>query len=312
MESRFDAADSYFINEQLTHFDPKTRYELVPGIRGRFLIPKIEGVSPNLPAYKYTITKLRGSTKRTRGAGRDAPTGSVVKVDATHSIETFEHEAKWTIDAVRAARETGSDLSMDTMLAAMNSIEQDIDAALCSGITANGTTGLMNNADIVATAATGAWSGLTGDQIIADVGKTIQEAVAALGQAQLPGQNNMMFTQFSLYLPQATYTYISTKPRSATTDTTVLEYIRKFAELKGVAPWWRLDTAGASNAKKAVLVPALDNGMMNPLAGGALLPMDFERLPEQYAGRSVSIPCAGKCGGFVCPYPIAFRYLTGL
>lgn len=312
MDQRYDAADTYYLSQQLQSFDPKTRYHLVPGVMGRKLIPRVENVSPNQPSHKYTMTKLAGSTKRTRGRGRDAPTGSVVKTEHVNSIETFEHTATWTIDNVRASREVGSDLSMDTMVAAMSSIEQDIDAALCSGITANGTTGLMNNADITATAATGNWSGLTGDQIINDVKRLITAVQVALKMAQIPGQNDVMFTQFSLYLPQASYSLIDMTPRSTNTDTTILEFIRKFSALKGVAPWWRLDTAGIAGIPKAVLVPALDNGMMNPLAGGALLPLDFERLPEQYAGRNVAVPCAGKCGGFICPYPVGFQYMTGL
>lgn len=312
MDSRFDAVDTYFIQNQLQSFDPKTRYHLVPGIVGRFLIPALEGVSPDLPSYRYTMTKLSYKTTRGRGRGRNASTGSVVKTESTVPIETFEHEASWTIDAVRAARATGSDLSMDTMVGAMTAIEEDIDGMLCSGLTASNTTGLMNNTEIVATAAAGSWASATPAAMIQDVTNLIKDAMNALKQAQVPGQNGRMFTQFSLYLPQSSYVIADTTPRGSVNDTTVLEFIRKFSAIKGVAPWWRLDTAGASSAPKAVLVPALDDGMMNPIAGGALLPMNFERLPEQYAGRNVNVPCAGKCGGFVCPYPIAFRYLTGL
>lgn len=312
MESRFDTVDTYFISNQLQSFDPRTRYQLVPGVVGRKLIPRIEGVSPNLPSYKYTMTKLSGTTKRGRGRGRNAPTGNVVKTETTVSIETFEHEATWTIDAVRAARETGSDLAMDTMVAAMTSIEQDIDSALAIGIPQNGQTGLMNNTDIGSTSAAGSWTTATPAVMIQDITNLITAAVDGLKQAQIPGKNDVMFTQFSLYLPLSSYQIIDMTPRGSVNDTTVLEFIKKFSALKGVAPWWRLDTAGSGNSPKAVLVPALDNGVMNPLAGGALLPLDFERLPEQYAGRNVNVPCAGKCGGFVCPYPIGFRYLTGL
>lgn len=310
MESRVDAADSYFVQQQLTQFDPQTRYHLVPGVVGRRIIPRVEGLSPNLPSYRYTMTKFQVSTKRSRGRGRDIPVGSVTKEEVVHTISTFEHNASWTIDEVRAARESNSDLSMDKMVGAMTSIEQDIDSALATGISGTAITGLMNNSSIGSTAAAGSWASATADAIIQDVANLITAAIDGLKQAQVPGKNDVMFTQFALYLPLAKYAFIDMKPRGSVNDTTVLEMIKKFSALKAVVPWWRLDSI--SGSPKAVLVPALDNGIMNPLAGGALLPLDFERLPEQYTGRTVNVPCAGKCGGFACPYPIAFRYLTGL
>src|SRR6185436_10043985 len=224
--------------------------------------------------------------------------------------QTFEHNASWTIDAVRAARESGSDLQMDTLVGAMTSIEQDIDSALAIGVPGTSVGGLMNNANIQSTAAAGTWASASADAIIADVAKLITEAQDALKQAQVPGTNDVMFTQFSLYLPLVRCSKIDMTPRGSVNDTTILEFVRKFSALKAVIPWWRLDSIAGS--PKAVLVPALDNGVMNPLAGGALLPLDFERLPEQYRGRTVDVPCAGKGGGFACPYPVAFRYLTGL
>jgi hypothetical protein len=317
--SRFDAADSYFITNQLQSFDPTTRYELVPGIVGRKIIPRIENVSPNLPSYKYTMTRIVGKAKKSGRHAKDSPSVKVVKTEVVHSIKTFEETAGWTIDEVRASRESGMNLDMDTMVGAMTVLEQQFDDALCNGIPGTAATGLANNPNVAGTNAADKGSGPTswldatasGEEIAADVRKLIQDASTALKQAQVPGSGNRMFDQFVLFLPLAHYQYIDMTPRSATSpsDTTILGYISKFSALKAIVPWWRLDTAGAGGIPIGVLAPALDNGSMNPLAGGALLPMDFERLPEQYSGRNVSVPCAGKCGGVAIPYPVAFRYL---
>lgn len=324
VDSRWDAADSYWLTNQLQSFDPATRYQLVPGVVGRKYIPRIANVSANLPSYKYTMTKVSGSTnKGGRGRTKNQPTVNVTREEVVCSIKTFENNAEWTIDDIRAARETNSSLDMDMMVAAMTSIEQDFDSALCSGVSGTNITGLMNNTSISATAAAvkdggsiTSWldASASGEEIAADVRKLIQDASTALKQAQIPGSGMRMFDQFVLFLPLAQYQYIDMTPRSATSpsDTTILGFISKFSALKAIIPWWRLDTAGAGGIPKAVLAPALDNGAMNPLAGGALLPMDFERLPEQPTGRKVIVPCAGKCGGFVTPYPVAYRYMTGL
>jgi hypothetical protein len=323
MESRWDSVDSYFLTNQLQSFDPQTRYQLVPGIVGRKIIPPIANASPNMPSYKYTMTKVSGSThKAGKGRTKNAPTVNVTKEEVVTSIKTFENTASWSIDDIRAARETGGSLDMDMMVAAMTAIEQDFDAALCSGVSGTNITGIANNTAVSATAALDKGSGIfswldaatTGEKIAKDVQKLITDASTALKQAQVPGSGMRMFDQFVLFLPLAHYQLIDMTPRSTTSpsDTTILGFISKFSALKAIVPWWRLDTAGAAGIPKAVLAPALDSGVMNPLAGGALLPMDFERLPEQATGRMVSVPCAGKCGGVVIPYPVAFRYLTGL
>jgi hypothetical protein len=313
---RFDEADSYFIEQELTKLDPQNYYHLVPGVVGRRHIPTIAAASPNMPSYKYTMVKFRGSTKKSGPKSKDAPSIEVIKDEKVHTIKTFEEEASWTLDEVRAAREAGHSLDSDKILGAITKIEQHFDEALCTGIAGTTATGLANNADIDDTNAADKGSGQTSwlhanadpDEIIADVRTLIADASTALKQAQVPGSDMPMFSQFTLFLPLSRYNHIDMRPRSSTSDTTILDFIKKFSALKAVIPWWRLDTANGGNPM-AVLVPALDNGAMNPLAGGALLPMDFERVQEQYSGRTVTVPCAGKCGGVPIRYPVAFRYL---
>lgn len=319
---RFDEADSFFIQQELTKIDPRTLYELVPGVVGRRHLPRIEAVSPNMPSYKYTMIKMRGSAKKTGRKAKDAPSVEVVRTETVHTIKTFEEEATWTVDEVRAAREAGHSLDSVKILTAITKIEQEFDGALCTGISGTSATGLANHPDVEDTQASDKGSGQRSwlhtnadpDEIIGDVRTLISEGLADLKQAQVPGSDMPMFQQFTLFLPLAHYNHIDMRPRSTGTDTTILEFIKKFSAIKAVIPWWRLDTADpdGGGTPLAVLAPALDNGNVNPLAGGALLPLDFERLPEQYSGRNVTVPCAGKCGGFAMPYTVAFRYLRDL
>lgn len=317
-ENRFDSNDSFFISQQLEQLDPEEHYHLIPGVVGRKLIPPVQGLSRNLPVHKYTMTEFKGNAKLSGRKAKDQPGVQVVKTEHTHSIKTFEEEFSYTLDEVRAAQETNANLDSSLFTGAISKIEQKIDEALCLGISSSNVTGLANNSgidDTTPVSKTGggtSWlsAGCTPDEIIQDVRKLISETSLALKQAMIPGSDMPMFSQFALYLPLEYYNKIDMTPRSTTTDTTILEFISKFSALKAVRPWWRLDTAGTGGTKPLpILVPALDNGAMNPMAGGGLLPMDFERIPEQYSGRTVTIPCAGKCGGVRIPYPVAFRYL---
>lgn len=322
-QSRLDAADSFFLSQQLQKLDPTTYYNVVPGVIGRRAIPRVENVSPNLPVYKYAMTVLKGSAKKTGPRGKDAPTVQVIRQPATHAIKTVESTFGYTIDEIRAAREVGEDLATELYTAAVSSIEQQIDGILATGDAASGITGLANNPNVLTSAATDkgggdfSWFHAAVDpfKIIADVAKLVTDAGTALKQAQLPNSPEVpMFNQFSLFLPDAHLTQIATMPLNTVSGSpiTVLKFIEdNFRMIKSIVPWWRLSTADAAhgNGPMAVLAPAMDNGSINPMAAGALLPMDFEQLPEQYTGRDVTVPCAGKCGGVPIRHAVAFRYM---
>lgn len=311
--SRMDAQDSYFLSNQLQSFDPTTYYHLVPGVVGRKLIPAVPGVSPNMPVYKFKMARLRGQTKLGGPHTKGQPTVSVVRTEETQAIKVIEDSIAYSIDELRAARESNQNLPQDNQLAAVTGVEQKIDLMLALGDTLSGIPGIANNTNIASTNGAALWlSAATPDQIIADVTSIISLTQDALKQGQLPGSELPFFDQFSLYLPVKHLTKIMTTRLGATNDITIYKFITdNFAMLKSIRPWWRLDTANGGNPM-AVLVPALDNGQMNPFAGGALLPLDFEMLPEQYDGRDITIPCAGKCGGVVVRHPVAFRYLKSI
>jgi hypothetical protein len=302
--NRLDAQDAYFLSNQLQSFDQTKYYHLIPGIVGRKIIPPAQ-VSPSLPVYKWRMTRLQGATKKGIGHARNAPTVSVVQTEETQAIKTYESTQEYTIDEIRAARDAGEDLPEDTRRAAVAAIESQIDACLATGDSLSGITGLENNASVAGTPAGTAWSSATPDQILTNLTTLVSDTMAALKQGQVPGSSMPTFSQFALYLPEDKMIKLATTRLGSTNEVTLLKFIREnFYMIKAIIPWWRLT--------KAVLVPALDSGAMNPMAAEAILPLDFEQLPEQYEGRNVIVPCAGKCGGVAFRYPVAFRYLTGL
>ncbi len=63
--------------------------------------------------------------------------------------------------------------------------------------------------------------------------------------------------------------------------------------IKAVVPWWRANTADAT-AVRAALIPALDNGAINPMAAGSIVPFDYEEQAPQLSGWTTSIPVRGK------------------
>ena len=300
-----DAQDNYFLTNQLQSFDPTKYYHLLPGLVGRKILSPMGGVSPGAAVVKYRETKLQALAKKSTGASRNAPTASVVQVETTQAIKLLEAEINYSIDEVRAARLANEDLPGDRRLAAVSSIEQQIDAMLCTGDSLSGITGLENAAGVGTQAVGAAWASATAAQIETDVSTLVSNTMAGLKQGMVPGSDMPTFSQFTLYIPESAMIRLATLRLGTTNDYTLLKFFREnYYMIKSIVPWHRLT--------KGVLGPALDSGAMNPMAAEAILPMDFETLPEQYNGRQISIPCAGKCGGVAMRYPIAFRYLTGI
>lgn len=303
--SRLDAQDAYFLSNQLQSFDQTKYYHLIPGIVGRTVVPAMGGVSPAAAVAKWRMTRLQGVAKKGIGHGRNAPAVSVVQTEETQAIKTFEAEQTYTVDEVRASRFAGEDLPEDTRRAAVASIELAIDACLATGDSLSGITGLENNSNVGSQNATAAWSGATAAQIETDVSTLVSNTMAGLKMGMIPGSTTPMFNQFALYLPESAMIRLATLRIGTTNDYTLLKFIREnYYMIKAIVPWHRLT--------KGVLAPCLDNGAMNPMAAEAILPMDFEQLPEQYEGRNISIPCAGKCGGVAFRYPVGFRYLASI
>lgn len=311
--SRWDSGDTFFLTQQLQSIDPTQYYHLVPGVVGRRVIPAIPGVSSGLPVYKFKMIKMLGQTRKGGGHAKGQPTVSVVKTEETQQIKLLEASATWSVDEVRAAAAAGEDLPQQEVLSAVTQIEQSVDSMLALGDTLSGIPGLANNTNVSTTNSAAVWSAATPDQIITSIGDTVDATENALKQGQIPGQTSTtMFNQWTLFLPNKYKTKLATTRLGSTNDISLMKYIRdNFEMIKKIVFWWRLDTANGGNPM-GVLAPALDDGQMNPYAGGALLPMDFERLPEQYEGRDVIVPCAGKCGGVVMRHPVGFRYLKTL
>jgi hypothetical protein len=310
---RLDAATSYFIDQQLEAQDPRKFRQLVPGIVGRRFIPTVQGLSRSQPTYAYMMQILKAKARKHGGRSKDAPTVAVLTEKVTHSIETYTASIDYEFDDVENARINNLDLPGDKKLAAVTKLEEQIDASLATGD--SGVTGILNNANVsstVAAAKTGGgttWTGasVTADEMVKDVASAVSATTSALKQARIPGSEMPNFLQWALFLPDSWYVKAATTYRT-NTDTSALEMIQRMPFIKSVIPWWRAETADGG-AARAALIPALDNGAVNPMAAGAIVPFDYEEQAPQLSGWTVSIPTRGKAGGVAIPYPVGCRYI---
>jgi len=311
--TRLDAATSYFIDQQLEAQDPRKFRQLVPGIVGRRVIPTVQGLSRSQPTYSYVMQLLKAKTRRHGAKSKDAPTVEVLSEKVIHQIETYPTTISYEYDDVENARINGLDLPNDQKLAAVTKLEEKIDQSLAVG--EGNSKGILNATSVPETTAgaktgggnTWTGAGATADELVKDVATAVAATAAALKQARVPGQDMPNFMQWALFLPDSWYVKSATTYR-ANTDTSALEMIQRMPFIKSVIPSWRAETADGG-AARAALIPALDNGAINPMAAGAIVPFDYEELAAQLAGFTVSIPARGKAGGCAVPFPVACRYI---
>lgn len=319
--TRLDAADSYFLSQQLENLDPTAYYELFAGRIGRRFIPVVDNIAPYDEVYKYQMVHFKGSAKKGGPHTKDHRAATVVKTEVTQAMKKIPVEYGWTVDEIRASKAKGLNLDSDSLQAAVGSVEQEIDDMLAFGDpSTTSITGLLNNAAIADTtpiAKTGggtSWLGATvkPSEIIKDITNMVADARESLKQALEPGTGMPAFAKFSLLLPQKHMSLIASTPRSDNSDTTILRYVLDNNPwLASIEDWWQLDEADAGNPM-AVLYPAMPNGVGHPRAMGALIPYDFESLDPQERGHDIVVPASGKCGGVAIRYPVAFRYLKAI
>lgn len=321
--SRLDAADSYFLSQQLQSLDPTKFYELFAGRIGRRFLNVIDNVSPYDTVYKYAMIKMRGTAKKGGQHSRDARTVSVTKTETTQNIKNIPVEYGWSVDEISASKAKGLDLDTDELQTAIGTVEQTIDNMLATGDTEIGVTGMLNNANVnitQAVAKTGGgrpWTGSTilPKEVIAEVTGMISRTRSRLKQATDKSTGMPAFPELGLLLPQTAMSYVASTPRSDNSDTTVMSWLLETNPwLKSIEDWWQCDTGDTqhSNGTISVLYPIVPGTVgCHPMAGGALIPVDFVSLAPQERGHDVRIPSKGRCGGTVIRYTFAFEYLYG-
>ena len=125
---------------------------------------------------------------------------------------------------------TGRNLDTITRDGLRLAYDKHMDANVYVGFTKIGTTGLVNNADVVATTATnGSWSTATADQILADINEAIIAVWAAAEYDRDAIPNHML-------IPYEQYNVLVSTKVSSAADKSILQYLldNNIAKANGV------------------------------------------------------------------------------
>ncbi len=295
-----DAAQSAFFERELDLVKTGLFGVEYPQFKARQFIPVNNQGDGGVTTIRYRMRDKHGVAKIIADHGSDLPRATVSGQEFAQLVRPLGIEAAWTVQEIAAAARAGYALPAEELNAARFGMEYSLDQIAQLGDSDAGLKGLLNHSAVTPDSVDdGAstdpeWETKTSDEIIKD----IQEMVETMAADTLGVQKAN-----TLLLPESSYAFISMKPRSTNSDTTVLSFLRSVMPGLAIEPWYALETAGDSSSKRMVLYKR------DPSVLSLEIPMELQFLAPQAVGLEVRVAGWMTTGGVLLyqPKAVVFR-----
>ena len=265
------------------------------------LITIASGIAPGAKSYLYNEIAGTGKAEIVADNATDIPTADITGDETVAPIKTIAVSIRYSRQDVRAAQMQGTfDIVAEKSLSAREAMDRALDDLIRMGDASAGLRGVVNHPGIlVRSAGVGNWAaGATAQQIIQDVTDAVNEIANASDGVEIPD---------TVVLPLREWTLLSTKEKSADSDMTVLEYLRR--ALPFITTWtWDhgLKSAGASGG------PAMLVYRNAPSRLRAIVPLLMAPTPPIQRGLNFEVAFETRFGGVAMPRPRSFLRLEGI
>lgn len=294
--THLDADESVFFERQLESVKAKSYDKKFTQLKCRQVIPVSFEAGPAAETIKYEQFDMIGMAKIVRDFATDFKAADVKAKEFRSPVKSLGSAYQYSVQEVRAAKFAGKPLEQRKANSAKRAIAQSENQIAYFGDADHGLGGMMNNANVplVVLPHAGAWSGLTPDQILANLNAIANNPIKVSNGVETP--NTML-------IPINEYTLIASTPRSATSDTTILQYfLTNNPFIKSVEWLEELKTAGAGSVPRVVAYNR------DPDYLTLEIPQDFEQFPPQEKGLAFKVPCHQRIGGVLIYYPLSMAY----
>jgi hypothetical protein len=217
----WDADGAIFFNRQLEHVKAKSYDVLYQDLLYRQLFPVSTEAHPGATKITYQTYDRAGSAKIINDYSKDLPRVDIAGKETTIPIRTIGDSFGYSKKEIKSAQMVGLPLEQRRADAARRKIEEKMNDITYFGDADSGLVGLFTNtdiprADVVAGGGGIPWSVKTADEILFDVNDMFADTFAATKQKE---------AMDTLLLPTAQWSLITSKARSTTSDTTILNYL---------------------------------------------------------------------------------------
>jgi hypothetical protein len=295
--AHLDDAESIFFDQALENVKSKTYDIKFPELRHRQLIPTSFDGHPADEYVSYYQLDQVGMAKIVADFANDFPAISVLGKKFRSEIQSIGASYGYSVQEIRAASKTGKPLSTMLSNAAKRAMMQKERDLAFWGDSLYGVPGWFNNASIPdVTMTNGDWANVatTPDHIISDLNQ--------LANAPITNSKTTL-TPDTMLLPVPYLTQIASTPRSANSDTTILDFFLKANPFIKSVDWLAELTPANSGGNFARSHAFVYN--RNPEYMWLEVPQDFEQFEAQLQGLKYVVPVHQRCGGTIIPYPLA-------
>lgn len=297
---RYDANELSILTRQAEFVRSKTFEVAYAALKALSFIP----LATDIPSWASHVVKIvfdsAGQARIVGNGSDDAPRVDMVASEQSQKVLSLEAAYGWMLMELRAALGAGLPLNSKKGEIASRVINTAIDEILATGKltsagqTNTGLTGFINSSAVgIYTGSAGSWAAASADAIIADIS----------GMIRKPSQDTKdIYATDTVIMAPARYDLLATKPRSSTSDTTILEFLQRTNKGVTFDTWHRLTGAGGSNKDRLIAYSK------SPQVVEGIVPQQFETLPPQQKNFDTVVLCHARCGGVDWHQPKAAQY----
>jgi len=305
-EVRADAGESLFFERELESVEAALYEVEYQDLKYRELIPVSTKDGAGAQTITYYMYDKSGIAKIIANPSDDLPRSDVFAKRFTANVYSIGASFGYTTQDLRSAQMSSVPLDTLKASAAQRSIRERENTLALTGDSNYNIPGFLNNVNIpTVQAPAGAstsrtWILKTPDEILADV-RTMVSGIMVATKGIHKGD--------TLLLPITQYNWIAQTPRSANSDTTILEFITKPGNSYGIKKidWLNELTGAGTTATDLAILYERNNRVLE-----ARIPMEMQSLPPQARNLEFVIPVEARNAGTVVRYPLACRSMYNI
>lgn len=294
-----------FLVSQLAYTENQTFERMYQPMQYEQLIPIDYSAGEWADSIRYEIYDFVGQGKRHSSAGSDVPMVDVGFADKSWPVLYGSIGYDYTQEELRRAAYLRRSLPERKLAAAVEGYKRHMNQVGLFGEATSNITGLFNNALVPqGNAPTGGWGSASSDNILNDINTLIQNVWTNTAY------NDTIDT---IVVAPAALATIASKPRSTTSDTTVLNFLKQnniAKQQRGIdidfQPGFQLNTAGVGSTRRMM------GYVKNPNRLVMHIPLPLRFLAPQLVGLGVQVPGEYKYSGVEIRYPKSAYYMDNI
>lgn len=306
---RQDTGETFFFARELEYIKSKSYDIEFPEMKAFKHLPISTEAGEGAQAITYAQFEEVGLARIIESYADDLPRADIRGKEYTSQVKSVGASYGYSVQEVRAAIYVGRSLTQRQANAARRANDQQINRLAWFGNATYNILGILNTPNIpeylvpdTGVGSTTQWINKTPDQILYDLNSITNSIVALTKGVEMPN---------TVLLPVAQYTLIASTPRSATSDTTILEYFIQNNPFITTVDWVP-ELAGAGPIVSSVATDLFIAYDKNPDKLTMEIPMPFTQYPPQERGLEFVVPCESRYGGIITYYPLSLAIGYGI